>query len=424
MYKIQKNNNKSSQRRIKNNVHISRKLYGGSSGSISRRTRNEQLFGTEHPFDNKSSITNAEIYFRKVQQIIRNFNYMLNHHGKELPTNPDDIKVTESDEYQITNTSPKSTESQWQDSIKTLESVIARNGDVMGKLLYMKEHILPMYDNLDSFRSQITPRMTKIYETYKDGMNKDKVVKQPYILTIESEFITVRLMNIITAWIESIDTTSDINIYELYNLGRFAGLFTQFYSLCIIPTIKTTPLQTNAFIIAKYLEAQYVLEKLLLLMKNLVIKFYNTTLPGIISVLHVNTVNLINIIPDLFTNARLAILQFDDLPTLVDLPPAGKKMIPKPKSRSRSSSSSSSSKSGSISNKSAHSVCKTLDIKGYSTIIQKRITDLCSEIDSIKQQLVRLDPKHSNTDKTKQMFRLAIRQKLQTIRNLIMNRPM
>jgi hypothetical protein len=45
-------------------------------------------------------------------------------------------------------------------------------------------------------------------------------------------------------------------------------------------------------------------------MKNLVIKFYNTTLPGIISVLHVNTVKLINIIPDLFTNARLAILRF------------------------------------------------------------------------------------------------------------------
>ncbi len=217
-------------------MRISRKLYGGSSGSISRRTTNEQLFGTEHPFDNKSSITNAEVYFRKVRQVIRNFNYMLNHPGKEIPTNPDDIEVTEMDEYQITNTSPKSTEAQWKKSIKTLESVIARNGDVMGKILYTKEYVLPMYDNLDAFRSQITPRMTKIYETYKD------VVKKPYILTIENEYITIQLMNIITAWIESIDATSDINVYDLYNLGRFVGLFTQFYSLCVIPTIKATPL--------------------------------------------------------------------------------------------------------------------------------------------------------------------------------------
>ena len=417
MYKIQKNNNRSLQRRIKNNVHISRKLYGGSSGSISRRTTNEQLFGTEYPFDDKSSIIRSEIYFRKVQQIIRNFNYMLNHPGKEMPTNPDDIEVTESDEYQITNTSPKSTEAHWKKSIKTLESIIARNGNVLGKLLFMKEHILPMYDNLDAFRTQITPRMTKIYETYKDG------VKKPYILSIENEYITVQLINIITVWVESIDTTSNIDTYESTNLRRFVEVFTPFYRLCSIPTIQKTPLQTNAFTIAKYLEAQYVLEKLLLLMKNLVIKFYNTTLPGIISVLHVNTVKLINIIPDLFTNARLAILRFDDLPTLGDLPPASEKMIPKPKSRSRSSSS---SKSGSISNTSVHSVCKSLDIRGYSTLIQKRITDLCSEIDSIKQQLIGLNPKHSSTDKSKhQMFRIAIKQKLQQIRNLItMNRHM
>lgn len=420
MYKHYKKNNRSMRQRLKNNVHISRKLYGGSSGSISQRTTNEQLFGTEHPFDTKSSIIMAETYFRKVQQIIRNFNYMLRNPEKELPNNPDDIEVTEADEYQITNTSPRSTEAQWKKSIKTLESSIAQNGNVMGKLLYMKEQILPMYENLDTFRSQITPRMNEIYETYKD------VVKKPYILTIENEYITVQLINIITAWIESIDTTSDINTYELYNLGRFSGLFTQFYSLCIIPTIQKTPLQTNAFTIAKYLEAQYVLEKLLLLMKKLVIKFYTKSLPGMISVLHVNTVRLINIIPDLFTNARLAIMRFDDSSTLVDLPPAGKKMIPKPKSRSRSSSSSSSSKSGSISNTSVHSICKRLDIKGYSTLIQKRITDLCSEIDSIKQQLVRLDPKSSSINKVKhQMFRNAVKQKLQMIRNLItMNRHM
>lgn len=90
-------------------------------------------------------------------------------------------------------------------------------------------------------------------------------------------------------------------------------------------------------------------------------------------------------------------------------------MIPKSKSRSSSSSSSSSHKSSK-----SKSIRKTLNIKRYASSIQKRITELCSEIDNIKQELVRLGTERDSFNKARhQMFRTAIKQKLQMIRNLI-----
>ena len=297
---------------------------------------------------------------------------------------------------------------------KTLQTNIALYSNIIDKLLYIKNQILVIYDHLETFKNQTTPKMNKIYQIYQES------VKKPYVLSIQQpgqpdQYITFELINIITAWNESIDTTSSIDKYKIYNLGRFGELFTAFYNLCIRPTISSTPMQTAALTAIKYIEAQIVVEKIADLMKKLVIKFYNTPPHEIISVLNVNTFNLIKIMPDLFTNVRLAMLRFDDLEPVLT------KVVAKSKSRSSSGSSSSSkSKSESSSTYSVRPTCESLDIKGYVPAIQSQIVKLCSEMDSIKEQISLLDKKHNKIDLAKQaMYKNALKQKLQLIRNLL-----
>jgi hypothetical protein len=418
MYKI-RNHAVASRKKIKAKSRYSRKLYGGSIGHISKRTINEQLFGTDRPYDNNTSITNAEIYFRKVNQVIRNFNYM-SKNRQEYPSQPDDIELTAEDEYQITNTTESSNDAQWQYSIKALEDTISSNEGILYKLLYIKEYVLPMRDILYMNRSQITPEMNKIYATVRD------FVKKPHILTIKSEkhlpeqFITIELINFISVWSRSIDTISSIDKYREHYTRRFDELFQPFYNLCQQPTfpIPESPLHTIAITIAKYIEAQDVIDNLIQLIKDFVIKFHNTQYPpDVIHVLYMNTVKLIKILPDLFMNARLGILKFDSPPPAL----SGKQMVSKPRSPSlsrSSSSSSSSSKSGSAPNKTMRSLCQSLELKDYPPVVQKRIVDLCKEIDDIKQKLVPLGKSKNDNDRRK-MFRTAIKQKLQIIRNLL-----
>jgi hypothetical protein len=64
------------------------------------------------------------------------------------------------------------------------------------------------------------------------------------------------------------------------------------------------------------------------------------------------------------------------------------------------------------------SLCQSLDIKDYPPVVQKRIVDLCKEIDDIKQKLVPLGKSKHDNDRRK-MFRTAIKQKLQAIRALL-----